>query len=375
MRHVALVIPGLDQIGGAEKQVLLMGRGLKEREWRVSVVCLSGSARAASEKLAGIELVLLGMRHGLKDPRGWLRFARWLWHERPDVVHAHLPHAAWMMRWVRLVAPVRVVVDTIHTSATGTWGRRAGYRLSRWLPDCVTVVSNHAAENWLAVWMVSEQQMRVLPNGVEMGEQIPTETEKLNACAKVGIGDGFEWLAVGRLETVKDYPTLLRAFARLPERARLSIAGSGSEEKKLRKLACDLGVEERVRWLGFVDDLSTWLKAADGFVLGSLWEGLPVGVLEAAAIALPVVATAAMGVREALPESNAEWIAPVGDAERLSEAMVRMMRLRQAERGVVGERNFEFVQLNYSLPRILDQWEELYAELLKQNTRPRQWAR
>jgi glycosyltransferase involved in cell wall biosynthesis len=174
---------------------------------------------------------------------------------------------------------------------------------------------------------------------------------------------------------VKDYPTLLRAFSRLPESARLSVAGTGSEEKRLKQLARKLGVAERVRWLGYVDDLSLWLTAADGYVLSSLWEGLPLGLLEAESRALPVVTTAALGVREALPASSAEYIAPIGDSERLGEAMLRMMRLRQTEREVIGERNFEFVRVNYGLTRIIDQWEELYERLMGKNKKARRWAR
>src|ERR1017187_2303119 len=124
MKRIALIIPGLDRIGGAEKQLLLLANGLRDRGWWVSVVCLSGSASAAANKLEDIDLVLLKMTHGLKDPKGWLRYLRWLRRERPTIVHAHLPHAAWLARWSRLFVPVRVQLDTIHTSATGTWGRR-----------------------------------------------------------------------------------------------------------------------------------------------------------------------------------------------------------------------------------------------------------
>ena len=144
MRHVALVIPGLDRIGGAERQVIVLAKGLVQRGWRVSVVALSGTGGSAGGELcdAGVAFLSLGMRKGLADPRGWIRFHRWLRQQAPDVVHAHLPHAAWMARWSRLGASVRVVIDTLHSSSTGTWGRSLGYRWSTWLPDKVTAVSH-----------------------------------------------------------------------------------------------------------------------------------------------------------------------------------------------------------------------------------------
>ena len=124
MSHVALLIPGLDRIGGAERQVVLIAKGLLGRGWRVSVVALSGSGGQAAAELtaAGAGFLSLEMRKGLADPRGWIRFNRWLRQEKPDVVHAHLPHAAWLARWSRLGAHVPAMVDTLHSSSTGKLG-------------------------------------------------------------------------------------------------------------------------------------------------------------------------------------------------------------------------------------------------------------
>src|ERR1035438_2747936 len=104
MSHVALVISGLDRIGGAERQVMLLAKGLRRRDWRVSVVALSsvGSRAAAELNAAGVEFLCLEMRKGLADPRGWIRYNRWLNREKPQVVHTHLAHAAWLARWSRL---------------------------------------------------------------------------------------------------------------------------------------------------------------------------------------------------------------------------------------------------------------------------------
>jgi glycosyltransferase involved in cell wall biosynthesis len=148
LSHVALVIPGLDRIGGAERQVILMAKGLRRRGWRASVLALSGAGGDAAADLtaAGVDFLTLRMRKGLADPRGWIRFNRWIRYQSPDVIHAHLPHAAWLARWSRMAAPVRVVVDTLHSSSTGTMGRKLGYRWSGWLADRVTAVSQAAAD-------------------------------------------------------------------------------------------------------------------------------------------------------------------------------------------------------------------------------------
>jgi hypothetical protein len=74
--HIAVVIPGLDRIAGAEQQAMLLAKGLRRRGWRVSVVALSGSGGAAADELrkAGVEFISLEMRKGLADPRDGFAF-------------------------------------------------------------------------------------------------------------------------------------------------------------------------------------------------------------------------------------------------------------------------------------------------------------
>jgi glycosyltransferase involved in cell wall biosynthesis len=366
MNHIAFVIPGLDRIAGAERQMILLAHGLHRRGWRVSVVALSGSGSSIAAELsaAGISYLSLQMRKGLADPRGWIRFHHWLRKERPEIVHAHLPHAAWFSRWSRLAAPVRVLVDTLHSSSTGTLGRKLGYRFSNWLTDKVTAVSHAAAETHLAARMVSEEKLLVLPNGVDIELWRPDATVRNAVRRRLGLDNEFLWFAAGRLEAVKDYPTLLRAMVEVPNAARLVIAGSGPQEDDLRRLTHELGLESRVRFLGFESDVRTWMQAADAFVQSSLWEGLPMGLLEAASCALPAVATAVSGTREALIDGQTGFLAEAGSAKALSAAMTRMMEMPPEGRRAIGNRARQLVIERFSLEAVLDQWEAVYADLL-----------
>ena len=314
------------------------------------------------------------MRKGLADPRGWIRFNRWLRRESPDVVHAHLPHAAWLARWSRLAAPVRVVVDTLHSSSTGTLGRRLGYRWSGWLPDRVIAVSRAVAEAHRSAAMAGEDKLTVLPNGVDVGAWRPDAAIRIAVRRELGLHEEFLWFAAGRLDPVKDYPTLLRAMVEVPGHARLVIAGSGPAQTELLRLSAQLGLERRVRFLGFELDVRRWMQAADGFVLSSRWEGLPMGLLEAAACALPAVATDVPGTREVIADGQTGSLAPAGNATALGAAMARLMRTPAEEREAMGERARQRVIERFSLELVLDRWEALYAELLQGNPRPVRWG-
>jgi glycosyltransferase involved in cell wall biosynthesis len=376
MKQIALVIPGLDRIGGAERQVMLLAKGLARRNWRVSVVALSGTGSEAADELsaAGVDFLSLGMRKGLADPRGWLRFHRWLRAEAPEVVHAHLPHAAWLARWSRFAAPVRVLVDTLHSSSTGTVGRRLGYRVSDWLPDVVTAVSRGVAQTHQAAAMVSTDKLRVLSNGVDVEYWKPDATVREAMRREFGIGDKFLWFAAGRLEPVKDYPALLAAMARLPEAATLVIAGEGPLKNDLLQISASLGVGSRVQFLGFEPEVRRWMQAADGFVLTSRWEGLPMSLLEAGGCAVASVTTDVAGSREVIVDGQTGVLATAGNAQAIADAMSRVMQISAVERNGMGTRARERVHQQFSLEAVLDRWEALYDELLQRNPLPQRWG-
>ncbi len=375
--HAAIAIPGLERIAGAERQAMLLARGLRRRGWRVSMVALSGTGGAAARELAeaDVSFLSLGMRKGLADPRGWWRFHRWLGCEKPDVLHAHLPHAAWLARWSRLAASTPVVIDTLHSSAAGNRWRRLGYAVSRRLPDHVTAVSEAAASAHLAAGMVDSERLSVISNGIDVDQCRPDPQARLQAREELGLRNEFLWLAAGRLEPVKDYPTLLNAFARTRQTAQLLILGAGPLERELKQMVAGLRLDQRVRFAGFRPDVARWMRAADGFVLTSRCEGLPMVLLEAGACGLPIVATDVPGTREVVAHGETGWLTPAGDSEQLAVAMDWLMRIPLRKRLAIGERARKCMVDRYNLEAVLDQWEQLYADLLEGRNSNRRIAR
>lgn len=376
MNHLALIIPTIDKLGGAERQVLILAKGMLNRGWRVNVVALSGSGGAAAAELltSGVGFLSLHMRKGLADPRGWIRFNKWLRIARPDIVHAHLPHAAWMARWSRLCAPSRVVVDTIHSPGLGTLGRRLAYRCSRWLPDKVTAVSHSAADAYSSARMVSNSQIVVLPNGIDTDQWRPDPESHYSLRNALGLTNEFLWLAAGRLDPVKDYQALLHAMTTVSPPAQLVIAGAGPLESDLRLLAHQLDLEQRVRFLGFEPNVLRWMQAADGFVLSSWWEGLSMALLEACSCALPLVASDVPGNREVIISQQSGLLATVGDVNALASAMTQIMTKTPKERLDMGLQARNHVLQKFSLNSVLDRWETLYTTLLDQHPHPTRFA-
>lgn len=372
MKSVAYLIPTIDRIGGAEQQVLQLAAGLAIRGWHVAIVALSGNGGNAAKTLqsAGIAFHSLHMRKGLADPRGWLRLRAWIIQNRPDIVHAHLPHATMLARWSRLASPIRVVVDTIHSPATGGPARRIAYRLSAGLPDLVTAVSPAAAGPWLETHLVVDGKLSIVPNGVDTDHWKRDRCLRASKRRELGLSNEFLWLSVGRLDPVKNHATLLRAFSKTTQNARLVIAGEGPLYGELRSLAVQLELSNRVSFPGFQEDVKRWMQAADGFVLCSSYEGLPIALLEAGACELPAVITDIPGSREVMPRSFHGDTVPVRHADALAAAMSAMMRMPGPDRREIGRQMRISVCAKFGLNAVLTQWDDVYRALLEKNPQP-----
>ncbi|MDW8103882.1 MAG: glycosyltransferase [Armatimonadota bacterium] len=365
-RHVVFVITSLDA-GGAQAQVVRLAGALKQRGWKVSLVSMIPPRLYASElQGAGIFVETLHMRRKVPDPRGVLRLARLLKEWRPDVVHSHMVHANILVRVTRLLVPVPVLVCSIRSVYEGGRLREMLYRLTDPLCDLTTHVCRAGAERFVRVKAVSARRMRYIPNGVDTEIFRPDDAARVQMRAHLGVQDTFVWLAVGRLEPAKDYPTLLHAFEKVARHCssiKLLLAGEGALRDILKKMVCQLHIEDRVTFLGARQDIPQLMNAADACVMSSAWEGLPNVLLEAHACGLPIVATDVGGNSEVVIDGETGFLVPPRQPEALAQAMRRMMALGTQQRARMGQAGRQHVLQNYNMERIVKQWEELYLDL------------
>jgi len=288
---------------------------------------------------------------------------------RPQILHSHMFHANLAARLVRLFCPVPVVISTLHSVAEssretkGVRLRDFAYRLTDPLADMVTAVSEAVADRHRSHGAVRAAKLRVIPNGVDTSRYRPDPARRERARRELGIEERFVWLAAGRLLWKKDYASLLRAFARRPDEV-LLLAGEGPEGDRLRQQARELGVDSRARFLGTREDLPALMNAADGFVLSSMFEGMPLVLLEAGASGLPIVATRVGGNAEVLPPEQRGWLVPPQKPAALARGMLRVLTMTEEERRATGVAARNFVLAHYLMDSVLDRWEDLYRRLL-----------
>jgi glycosyltransferase involved in cell wall biosynthesis len=244
----------------------------------------------------------------------------------------------------------------------------AAYRLTNGLVDHMTIVSQAAADRFVGEKIVPRHLLTVVPNGVDIEgiRRVPAGAPQ-TLRRSLGIEDRFAWLAVGRFEVAKDHSNMLRAFALARERhpdAVLLLVGRGSLQSETEALAGELGLGAAVRFLGVREDVPVVMSAADGYVMSSAWEGMPMVLLEAGAAGLPIVATRVGGNHEVVLDSESGFLVPARDSAALGSAMVRLADLPPDRRRTMGERGREHVLRHYGLERVAERWEEIYRDVL-----------
>ncbi|HEX6938512.1 MAG TPA: glycosyltransferase [Longimicrobiales bacterium] len=314
----------LGEIGGLLRVVQALASGHRARGHAVHVAPVMHEDRSAHPLLvqlreAGVHVspVIVPPRAYHRERRGIAALCRRF---RPRVVHTHgyrpdLVDAAVARRFG---IPA---VTTVHGFTGGGWRNRLYERLQRRALrrfDAVVAVSRALAEH-LVRSGAPPHRVVTLPNA-----WAPTHPPLGRPAARRALGlpaAGFHVGWVGRLSHEKGPDVLLDAvplLADLPITA--SFIGDGPERRRLEDRAAALGIRDRVRWHGIIDDACRVFPAFDVFALSSRSEGTPIALFEAMAAGVPVVATRVGGVPDVVSEAEA-WLAPPDDPARLAAAI------------------------------------------------------
>ncbi len=256
---------------------------------------------------------------------------------RPDVVHGH--------DWVVAEAGQRLaeafdvpLVATVHATETGLYQGHLDQPFSRWRHSVEvelvaraarTIVCSSGMRDEVVHGLgADESRVVVVPNGVAPGTWTTTPAQQDEARAALGLTDEPLLVLVGRLEHEKGAQDAVQALALLPDsRAHLALVGDGARRDDLRRLADDLGLDQRVHLVGRVDDVrvAATVGAADVALVPSRYEPFGLVALEAMAAGTPVVASATGGLTDVVTDGATGLAVPPAAPERLADAITRLL--------------------------------------------------
>jgi len=285
---------------------------------------------------------------------------------RPDIVNPHLFRATLVAAPLAKWLGVPSVVETYHGREAWRKGPIRGSFLvdrmvSRYV-DRIVAVSQAAKDFLVRGKRLPVEKIVVVPNGRDLsrfqpgcgGAEARRELRLTPESPILGI--------VGRLEEQKGHRYALEAFARVVQDfpdAKLLIVGEGSLRHALERQARELGVRESILFTGFRHDMPRLLDAIDIVVLPSLYEGMPLTAIEAAAMAKPVVATAVDGTTEVVADGDTGALVPSGDVGAMTDAIRRLLA-DPVHRRTVGKQGRQRALQHFSIAASVASAAEVY---------------
>jgi glycosyltransferase involved in cell wall biosynthesis len=343
--------------GGLEHFVLRLAEAQRRRGHDASVVSIKDGPLLDVARAKRVPVTVL--RGARKERRVLHAAAHFAW-ERPDIVHAHNPTALQYGTIGKLAGGGRLVV-TDHAQTKGIV--RVGTAFEWRLADAVASVSADTARHASDIGYMGVPE--VVYNGIDF---TPAGRARAEVRAELGIDEGrVVGVNAASFYPVKAQDVLVRAAAEIAARGApvtVLLVGDGAERGNVEALAKSLGLgPDRVRFLGFRNDVADLLGAADFFVLPSRGEGFPISVLEAMSHRLPVVVTPVGGNPELVGDGVHGFVVPVDDAPALAAA-VEKIAADEALRRRLGEAGRARVAGEFSFDRTTDQYEAIYRRVL-----------
>jgi glycosyltransferase involved in cell wall biosynthesis len=352
-------------IGGAERQAIGLAERMASRSHDVALIVLRPPAKP--EWQTHLPVIRLDVT---KSPRGvaggFVRGRNFLRAFEADVLHSHTFPANMAARMLGAAGAVPAVVSTIHNVYEGGKHRTLAYRLTDRFSQHSTAVSQAVADRYIAIGAIPARKCSVITNGIDLERFTVSDRQDDWSRELMHAEDSFVWLAAGRDVPAKDFNNLLAAFWSVRSqhpKTQLRIAGEPDRNRLLCiKRQISGGERLGIRWLGHCNDMPATIASVNAFVLSSAWEGMPLVVGEAMAMEKPVIATDVGGVRELVGDAGV--LVPAKNPQALADAMLRVMRMTQEERAVMGKAARLRITQSFDMDAKAREWESLYSHLL-----------
>jgi glycosyltransferase involved in cell wall biosynthesis len=387
---VAFFLPSLVG-GGAERAMLNLAIGFANQGFGVDIVLVKAKGDYLSEVPDNVRVVdLNATRLILSLPQ----FVQYMRNNRPTVMISAMEDTNLVAILAKKIAdvPTRMIVSvqnqiSLEAKHSNDLKRKVVPYLLRWfypMANGIVAASQGVAEDLATISGVSPDLIQTIYNPIvtdSLMEKVnqsanhpwlrlddsndlsrdnlfddPSMERSPNTIERSPANRDPVILAVGRLTAQKDFPTLLRAFAKLRQvqPAKLIILGEGEERSQLEALIEQLGLSSVVSLPGFVPNPCAFMSQAQVFVLSSAWEGFGNVLVESLAAGTPIVSTdCPSGPSEILADGRYGKLVPVGDVTQLADAMLETIQTRSSPQ-VLRERS----QL-FSLERVLEQYRQL----------------
>jgi len=362
-------------VGGAELHLLTLCRYLKRQNVEIVVACLREHVKDSRSLRLDFEeedIRVINLQADSRYDSLFLgRIPRVLREERPDILHTHLPRADFAGAFVRVFHPGLVWVCSVHAIYSEDWSGRWSLPLFNllWRRADVMLCISHAVRDWMVGQGVPPDKARMIHYGIELEKFSESGVDRRE---QWGLSDNIVIGSIGRLEPRKGHDVLIQAMPELCMRvpsARLLIAGHDpwGYGETLHRLIDELGLTEKVRLVGFQNDIVSFLNALDIFALATSSEGFGQVLVEAMATGKPVVASKIPPLTEIVIDGETGLLVERGNPKAFAEALTHLL-IDPLEQSRMGMRGRERVKEYFTAERMSQETLLLYEELLQRRS-------
>lgn len=344
--NVLQFITGLG-MGGAEKVVLDLAKYTSKNDFNTYVVSMSERDELLEEFLSnGIDTTILRKSNSLKDFINIIKSVnKFVKENQIQIIHAHMTHPIIVASIVKILNPSLRIVYTSHNLNIGSKLREIIIWALKPFRDIDIVFSKEILKFFY------KNNYKVIANGIKI--------DKYNL--NIAKNNKFTFIAVGRIETVKNHKFLIELTNELKDKYdfETQIVGDGYLKDELSGLITKYELEDRMKLLGLRNDIPQLLNQSHCLLMPSLWEGLPIVILEAGASSLPVISTPVGSIPSLLNDDNAYLV----ELSEFKNKMIEVLENYEVAQ-TKGKKLFDDISKDYSIDGIVNRHEKIYIGLL-----------
>jgi glycosyltransferase involved in cell wall biosynthesis len=364
------------ELGGAQKQLLNLIRRLDKERFNILLFTaqdglLVGDASSISGLILNRSKYLECPINPFKDSLALIEIFLFIKKNKIDIVHTHSSKAGILGRFAAKLARAKVIVHTVHGWSFNNCQSNLKRIFFIWLErlaaeftDKLIVVSGHDMDIGLENRIGTTTKYTIIRYGIDYGEFAVKEK---NIKEELGIpSDNSIVTMVSCLKPQKrpqDFIRIASLVAKELSKVKFLLVGDGILRSTVEDLIDKFKLQQKVILLGWRKDIPRILSVTDVLVLTSLWEGLPIAVLEAMVSSKPVIATDTGGVSEVIRDADTGFLAKPGDVNAMSEKLIILLRdgrLRQ----IIGQRAKDSLGLDFSVDNMLNNTQRIYVSLI-----------
>ncbi len=365
------------ELGGAQKQLLTLIRHLDKKRFRLFLfTAKDGLLLPEALSINGLtikkSICLERPINPLKDLLTLIEIYWFIKRNNIEIVHTHSSKAGILGRLAARLAKVKIIIHTVHGWSFNDYQPRVKRlffiwleRLSAWFSDKLVVVSYYDRQKGLDSHIGKENKYSFIRYGVDYTE---FNIKDQNIREELGINPND--LVVGMIACFKpqkspqNFIRLAFLVKKFSPHIKFLLVGDGILRRSIEKLIEKLNLKNYVILTGWRCDIPRILSAIDVFVLTSLWEGLPIAILEAMASSKPVISTHTGGVSEVIVEGKTGFLVRPRDINRMSERLAVLIKDENLRRQI-GQNARAGLGSNFTLTNMISKTENLYEELMK----------